>query len=316
MDIEISPGTVLITSYKSFVSSGVQKMLKPKKNIAHHYFFKGGTLTYDSLKDILCKIPQTDGDIIAIGGGSVMDLAKMFCCSNTCYGKRIVFIPTTYSGAHRTGWAVYYSSKGKETIKTNRYAYNIKLIPELTHTLSPYVTATSGIDVFVHALETYEYGLARLIYNILPFAVKGNKIAKERLLYYSDEAGISLNTKKTGLAHALSYGFTAHYGMNHGQALAIVLPYVLMYNNNEILNYILNTRDCNEQFEEMTTYITNIGLDYPGNNFCLALLNKCINKERLENNDPKISVEEAEEILKRIIDDRNKLEHSKKNPNE
>jgi alcohol dehydrogenase len=118
------------------------------------------------------------------------------------------------------------------------------LDPELTLSLPPKVTAYTGIDALTHALEAYTSVQAhaisemhsleavRLIAENLPAACAngGNLEARTAMLLGSLLGGKALAMAGVGLVHAMAYPLGGMFGIPHGLANAVLLPYVVQYN--------------------------------------------------------------------------------------
>jgi alcohol dehydrogenase len=118
------------------------------------------------------------------------------------------------------------------------------LDPELTRSLPPLMTAATGMDAFVHALEAYSgkranpftdrLALAALetIWDWLPQATAdGNDLeARQQMMLAAVWAGIAMDQAGLGLVHSLSGPLTGHLHLHHGLANALLLPYVLAFN--------------------------------------------------------------------------------------
>lgn len=198
--------------------------------------------------------------IVGIGGGSVMDMAKIIAFRIKtklnpidARGKEvedalpIIAIPTTAgTGSEATKFAVITdeTTKDKFIIMGKALIPTLTIIdPELTFTMSPLVAASTGIDAFCHAIESY---LSRNstpmiecfsksaivdIYNFLPEAVlKQSESAKEKMAYAAFWAGVAINNTKTTLVHAMSRPLGGIYKIPHGIANGILLPAYLRFN--------------------------------------------------------------------------------------
>jgi len=172
-----------------------------------------------SIKDV----ENTEKEVIAIGGGSVIDTAKILS------KNPIIAIPTTLSGACRTTHSVYW----KRDRKCN--AYNPKPItiskPEYMKTLPKEFLEYSRIDAVCHGIEsliskdrtTLSKFLAKEGLNLL------DKNNLTDLLNGSYLTGDAMEITKTNVIHALSYPITYHYKVPHGKALVFLLPKILPY---------------------------------------------------------------------------------------
>jgi alcohol dehydrogenase len=205
---------------------------------------------------------KCDG-IIGIGGGSTMDLAKAIAVLAANKGKaedylglnRVpgpglpkIMVPTTAgTGSEVTFTAVFIRKKLKKKEGMNSpylYPELALLDPELTLSLPPHPTATTGIDALCHAIESYTSVIAspisemmsieaiRLISDNLRTAVHdGTNIeAREAMLLGSLYAGLGLANAGVTAVHSLSYPLSGKYGVSHGLANTIMLPRVMAFN--------------------------------------------------------------------------------------
>lgn len=223
--------------------------------------------------------------IIAFGGGSPLDCAKAVGARiarpnkdiNKMEGILKVFkktplliaIPTTAG----TGSEVTLTSV--ITDKKNKHKYTINdfmLIPDIavldpivTETLSPHLTATTGMDALTHAIEAYigrsttketrkeSLEATKLIFENIEKAYKnGDDLeARYNMLKAANLAGKAFSQSYVGYVHAIAHSLGGQYNMAHGYTNAILLPVLLeeygkiaypkLY---EIANYIgLTTKD-------------------------------------------------------------------------
>ena len=205
--------------------------------------------------------------IIAIGGGSAMDGGKAICLTvnngrdlwdfeweaepidispDQAFPKLITIPTTAGTGAETESTAmVTHTGKGmKFCIYHPQLQPSLALLdPELTIGLPVNLTAWTGADAMVHAIEAYCVpsfhplcdGLAleglNLISKWLPVAVKepDNLAARGAMLVGSCAAGIAF-LKGLGHVHAISHMIGAEYNTQHGLTNAIILPVVLRFN--------------------------------------------------------------------------------------
>ena len=201
--------------------------------------------------------------VVGVGGGSAMDVAKAIAILLTNGGKAEdylglgliskpgvpkIMVPTTAgTGAEVTFTAVFINEKTKSKGGMNGdplYPDAAILDPELTVTLPPHVTAAPGIDAFVHAMEAFTstqshpisdmYALEamELISRNLPIAyANGDNIAaRSAMLLGSLLGGKALATAGVGLIHAMAYPLGGMFGIPHGLANAVLMPFVVDYN--------------------------------------------------------------------------------------
>jgi alcohol dehydrogenase class IV len=217
------------------------------------------------LADNGCKLAKKSGCdcVVGVGGGSAMDVAKAVSILMTNGGKAEdylgigkiskpgvpkIMVPTTAgTGAEVTFTAVFINEKTNSKGGMNGdplYPDAALLDPELTISIPPGVTASTGIDAFTHAVEAYlstqahpvsdMYALEaiEMISRNLPLAYANgdNLEARSAMLLGSLLGGKALATAGVGLVHAMAYPLGGMFGIPHGLANAVLLPYVIEYN--------------------------------------------------------------------------------------
>lgn len=229
--------------------------------------------------------------IIALGGGSPMDVAKAvgvvakYGGSITEYeggGKvpgdiiPLIAIPTTAgTGSEVTAFSVItdHSRNYKLTVFSYKLIPSYAILdPELLTTAPVSVAAACGIDAMVHALEAYiskdsspftdamaEKALELIGKNIRKYVADRSDIqAAENMLIGSLFAGIAFSWARLGDVHAMSHPVSAFFNVPHGVANAILLPTIVEYNalaDNgkylKIYNYISRTPVLENEFEPL-----------------------------------------------------------------
>ena len=200
--------------------------------------------------------------IVALGGGSRIDCAKGIAAKVVHPKKKVsqlqgllkvhwpipafVAIPTTAgAGSETTVAAVITDSATHRKAAINdpflipKYAV---LDPELTVGLSPYTTATTGMDALAHAVEAYtnhtyntklENRLAReavkLIHDniLIAFEDGSNLEARQNMQRGAFYAGRAFTRGCVGYVHAIGHTLGGLYGVAHGLAMAVLLPHVM-----------------------------------------------------------------------------------------
>jgi len=202
--------------------------------------------------------------VIALGGGSAIDAAKLMACIAVNKGKAyeyafqgkkiekkglpLIAIPTTAgTGSEVTPFAVISDREKKlKAPVRNRYLFpKVAVIdPELTASMPVGLTANTGADALAHALEALWSKKAQPLTDYL--ALRAVKIIFENLKKACDEpknmdvreemclasllAGIAISNVSIGAAHAISYPLTTHFGIAHGNACSLTLPDVMEFN--------------------------------------------------------------------------------------
>ncbi|MGM9936141.1 MAG: iron-containing alcohol dehydrogenase family protein [Candidatus Ornithomonoglobus sp.] len=207
-------------------------------------------------------IRENNNDIIiALGGGSSLDLAKAASIAvenieeyhtggKTIPAEHIpiIAVPTTSgTGSEVTCVSVLTDRKlrKKAPIVSESFYPRAALIdPELTYSLPPYITASTGIDVLCHAVEGYwskghqpicdalAIHAIELVFKYLPVAYKEpeNAEAREKLAEASVIAGLAFTLPKTTSSHACSFPLTSIYNIPHGEACGLTLDYFARIN--------------------------------------------------------------------------------------
>ena len=200
--------------------------------------------------------------ILAVGGGSVLDMAKLIrafarekCGMSVIIrrdkhsltkGPLLIAIPTTAgSGSEATHFAVLYDGVKKYSLGDPLLLPDIVIIdPQFTLSLPPYLTASTGMDALSQAIESYwsihscseskRYSIKaiRLIVNYLVKAVANpDRKARHSMAMAAHYAGQAINITKTTAPHAISYALTTFFGINHGHAAALTLGEIFLYNS-------------------------------------------------------------------------------------
>jgi len=179
-------------------------------------------VSHHPTKEVLKKA-NTESQVIAIGGGSVIDTAKIVS------RNPVIAIPTTFSGASRTSHAVYWYKRKKFNFNTKRPITILK--PKYLETLSEDFYQYSKADCTCHAVESLISKKATeesTFYASIALELI-RKRKREDVLIGSLLAADAFEITGTNLLHALSYPLTAIYGVPHGKALLFLLPRILPY---------------------------------------------------------------------------------------
>lgn len=202
--------------------------------------------------------------VVAMGGGSAMDLAKSAASiaftndSIADYhgtGKAmpqehlpIIAVPTTAgTGSEVTCVSVLTNrALGKKApIVSDGFFPSVAIIdPELTYSVPPHVTASTGMDVLSQAIEGYwskghqpicdacAIHAAPLVFKYLPIAVAepDNAEARQKMCEASVIAGLAFTLPKTTSSHACSFPLTNIYGIPHGEACGLTLDWFARVN--------------------------------------------------------------------------------------
>lgn len=219
---------------------------------------------FEILEQMAARIEAKGYDLlIGVGGGSVLDVTKVLSIMLTNPGDvrhfvgidkvknpgiPFILVPTTSgTGSEVTSIAIFTDTRDmvKKGIVSRYLLASVSIVDaELTLTVPSAVTAATGMDALVHAIESYTAiqtteltdGIAlqamKLISRSLRQAVYNGKDrkAREDMAMGSLLAGISLGNAGVGAVHALAYPLGGKFKVPHGVANSMLLPYVMKYN--------------------------------------------------------------------------------------
>ena len=261
----------LITGKNSFYKSKANKFFRFSKDKVIKYYFKVTKLPeFKELSVILKEVEKFKPDIIlAIGGGAVIDYAKIVSIVDYRLSKNLKFklvnyeniskrkiyplvaVPTTAgAGAEATSNAVIYINKIKYSVE------NSLLIPEYFFLFSNLIInnpfnlkSSAGFDAIAQGVESLismksnkssvsfaKKSLKLSLNNYLSFLHKPNNENSKNMLFASHLAGKAINISKTTGPHAVSYPFSAMFGLDHGHAVSLTIEKFLLFNFKNIIH--------------------------------------------------------------------------------
>ena len=267
---------------KSFVTSGAEIFFKELlNNKKTKLFYKSSELpVLEELIKIIDNIKSFKPDLIlAIGGGAVIDYAKIAnvvdirddladLIVNYSYPfkkkyTKLAVIPTTAgSGAEVTSNAVIYVNGIKHSFESELLLPdNFFLIPEFLMSAPNKVKASAGFDAIAQALESLvskksndqsvEYASKSLrvsINSYIPFLKDPNLKNATEMSIASNLAGKAISISKTTAPHAVSYPFTSLFNISHGHAVGLFFENFFQFNYNN-LNKSETTFDLKKRFD-------------------------------------------------------------------
>jgi maleylacetate reductase len=198
-------------------------------------------LPTDRIDEVAAAARGSDG-ILAVGGGSAIDLAKALSAAT---GLPLVSVPTTYSGAEWTSFfGVRDPSRRMKGGGGGAWLAGIVYEPKLTLELPRAESGGTAMNALAHSAEALyvagrnptgdEHALegARLIGEHLPRVLSdGSDLdARTGLLRGAMHAGAALAAAGLGLGHAMAQVVGGRYGIPHGAANALCLPPALRFN--------------------------------------------------------------------------------------
>ena len=293
---------LIISGNNSFKNSGAEKIISEvlKNKKVFIYNKKSFFTEFIELIEIIKIIKKYSPDlIVAIGGGSVIDYAKISNVLVDCEDIKLkiinsnyeikkkfanlVAIPTTAgSGAEVTSNAVIYIDGIKYSIESKELRPdNFFLVPDLVLSANNKIKSSAGFDAIAQALESLiskksnfksvsfaKKSLEISLKNYIEFISKPNLNNAGAMCLASNLAGEAINISKTTAPHAVSYPFSSLYGISHGHAVSLTIDKFLKFNFDNIdkasCNFNLRER-YNKIFEITKTNNINSFIEYLNN---------------------------------------------------
>ncbi len=258
----------------------------------------GTNPSYDELVAAIDRLQGAKADmVIAIGGGSVIDFAKLMAIyldnrdalengfpdmTGLSVTAPIVAIPTTSgSGSEATHFAVMYRGGSKYSLVSPQMQPAWVIIdPELVSTMPPDQTAASGIDALCQAMESLwarnatdesrelaRHAITLILPHIEQACRQPGHRSRRAMALGAFYAGKAINISKTTGLHAMSYYLTDHKGIPHGEAVAMNMEIFIELNLPAIPEVIrqdyfslFNVQDIQELTRSISDLKKNLGL--------------------------------------------------------
>ena len=229
--------------------------------------------------------------VIAVGGGSVIDIAKLInifavhvakekeiyefvneSSSVKQAGLPLIAIPTTSgTGSEATHFAVVYIGNKKYSFAHEYVLPNFSIIdPSLSYSNPAYIKACSGFDALSQAIESfwavgsteesrsYSREAIKIILSSIEMAVlESDKKSMDRMSLAANLAGKAINISKTTAAHAVSYPITKLLGIPHGHAVALTLGSFFVINSHYSESQLNDSRGI-QYFDNISKELLNL----------------------------------------------------------
>jgi alcohol dehydrogenase class IV len=229
--------------------------------------------------------------VIAIGGGSVIDIAKLInifavhvakekeiyefvneSSSVKQAGLPLIAIPTTSgTGSEATHFAVVYIGNKKYSFAHKYVLPDFSIIDSsLSYSNPAYIKACSGFDALSQAIESfwavgsteesrsYSREAIKIILNSIEMAVlESDKKSMDRMSLAANLAGKAINISKTTAAHAVSYPITKLLGIPHGHAVALTLGSFFVINSHYSESQLNDSRGI-QYFDNISKELLNL----------------------------------------------------------
>jgi alcohol dehydrogenase class IV len=214
----------------------------------------GGGSPIDAAKAIWILYERPDIEPAAIGPVGELGLRKK---------ARLITIPTTSGTGAEVTWAIVLTDtieKRKMGLGHPENIADIAIVdPEMASSMPPRLTADTGLDALVHAVEGYTCtwhtdltdGLClhavRIVFEYLPRAVKDGQDmeAREKMHNAATCAGLGFGNAMASMAHAMGHSLGGAFHVPHGRAVALFLPFTIEF-------FSLHAP---ERFAELATFV-------------------------------------------------------------
>ena len=293
-----SKTVLLVTGKASYSKSGAKSIVEAALRedfVVRFNDFDVNPKIQDAERGVALAIEAGVDLIVAVGGGSVMDMAKLIKAFYTAPKKSkelamgklamtdpeipMIMVPTTAgSGSEATHFAVVYIGLDKYSLASQL------LLPDgfildgsLIASASPYQIACNGLDALAQAIESawaagsteqsreYSFRAVSLCAKYLKesLAPDASNDAFQGMMEAANLAGKAINISKTTSAHAWSYAITSHYNIPHGHAVWLTLPRIFQIHATASASMVTDPRGTQHLTSIMTRLMDILGIASP-----------------------------------------------------
>lgn len=289
---------MIVRGKESYVASGAKSIFEttlPDASIVQFSDFDVNPKIEDAERGVSLAKKKGVDLIIGVGGGSVMDMAKLIKAFYTAPEKSkelakgelavtdpgipLILIPTTAgSGSEATHFAVVYIGLDKYSLASPCLLPDKAILDgSLIASVTPYQMACHGLDALAQAIESawavgsteksraYSFRALKLCMKYLK-KVQTPGVGREALqgmIEASHLAGKAINISKTTAPHAWSYAFTSHYGVPHGHAVWLTMPSIFEIHATASCDVVIDPRGVKHFTAIMTALMNSCGISCP-----------------------------------------------------
>jgi len=283
---------MLVTGKSSYFASGAKSIVDAAlqdDDVVHFSDFDVNPKIEDAERGVALARAVGVDLIVGVGGGSVMDMAKLIKAFYSAPDKTkelargelvmtdpgipMILVPTTAgSGSEATHFAVVYIGVDKYSLASqlllpDAVILDGSLIASATH----YQKACNGLDALAQAIESAwaagsteisrenSFRAVSLCTKYLNevLAPNASEDALQSMMEAANLAGKAINISKTTAAHAWSYGITSHYNVPHGHAVWLTLPRIFELHATASAEIVTDPRGM-EHFQAIMTRLMDI----------------------------------------------------------
>ena len=267
-EMNIAGKKVLILAWdeRVFDLEGIKDAEKTEKWNLEKKIFQASNPTVEQLFELYREMYADRAEvIIAVGGGSVMDMGKSLCLiqemeipsedalreiiQEKSFGvpsAKWIGVPTTAgTGSEVTCWATIWdpTRETKRSVESrNNYAYAAIVDSQMSGSMPVKLAVSSALDAAAHAMESYWAKASNLVSRTLALKaiqlimdhmddlLAGREEAHDYMAQGSLMAGLAFSNTKTTACHSISYPLTMEYGILHGTAVSLLMAPIMKVN--------------------------------------------------------------------------------------
>lgn len=318
----------LLVCDSSFPFLSIKESIESIK-IPHFQFdgFSSNPLHDDARKGLKILSENNIKTIVAVGGGSSMDVAKCIKLDTEKNDIEIIAVPTTAgTGSESTRHIVVYENGKKQSLGNESVIPNCVIFePIVLKTLPLYQKKCTLMDALCQCIESYWsinsnevskplslHGMELIRDNMDRYILNNDETSYEPIMKAANLSGQAINITQTTAAHAMSYKLTSLFGLPHGHSVGICLPYVWekMLNHEELKDIFKQIADTlgfsisEEAIEWFKDKLKEYELYYPVSEDYerdIKVLTESVNPVRLKNNPVQFNEKELEELYREIV---------------
>ena len=337
---------LLVTGKDSYNKSGSEEKLSQYLDniiVERFYDFEVNPKVEDVAVGVSLALKKNPDLIIAIGGGTVIDMAKLINIlssqkdhsfiniikNSSLIDKKglspLVAIPTTSgTGSEATHFAVVYVEKSKYSLAHKFMLPDYVIVDSsLSNKMPKNIAASVAIDALSQAIESYwsvgsttesqkyaRQSIEIILASIEKAVIEKDADAKDLMSLAANLSGKAINISKTTAAHAISYPISTYFNVPHGHAVGLLLGCFFEINSDFELHGINDSRGSSYLTNTMLQLLKLFGVANPLD--CKLAWYKMMNDIGLETNISKLGICSSDDID--LISDNVNLERLNNNP--
>ncbi len=332
----------LLVAHSVFPYLGMEKRLS---DIGVPYVKFGGFVSNPLYEDVCEGVRLFNGEhcdtIVAVGGGSAIDVAKcikLYCKMDPTRnyltqeysdsGIPLIALPTTAgTGSESTRYAVIYYGGKKQSITHDSIVPDCAILePGFLRTLPLYQKKCTMLDALCQGIESWwsvnsteeskgysQIAVETIVKYMDTYLENTSDEATKQIMLAANYAGRAINITQTTAPHAMSYKLTSLYGLPHGHAVAVCLPQVWRYmlahleecvdpRGSEYLKRTLAEIPISADWFEKK--LDKFGMQYPkadSRERELSILTQSVNPIRLKNNPVALTEDVLRKMYERVL---------------